>query len=89
MAFVMDMPASLIVANNVHAAAKVLNNRHHSNICSLGKRACFWISVNLQKCTYTYNSLQFSAEINTSDRTFISFHTNYDSKLIHFDICIT
>ncbi len=61
-------------------AEHVLHHRCiYSSLGSLGIRVSTYIFANLQKRTYTYNSLQFLAELNTRGSempAFITFHTN-------------
>ncbi len=49
-------------------------------------RASTYISAELKKCTYMYESLQFPVEMSTKTQTtFIHFHTNCDLQGQSFD----
>ncbi len=61
---------------------EIYNYTNKNNPGSVGKRASTYISAKLQKLTNTYNSLQFSVEMNTSGSktplTLIPFHIKYE-----------
>ncbi len=68
-------------------AFKVLLKNQHLSSLEIHASTCS--SAKLKTRTYTYESLQFPVEINTTGSktptTFIPFHTKYDLQVHSFD----